>query len=76
VLAGRGAIGDPGVPLLLESYARRRAAQVLAMQTATDGLARLFSSPAPWLRALRNRGMSAVNALRPLKRLLAQPALR
>ncbi|HXX85378.1 MAG TPA: FAD-dependent monooxygenase [Casimicrobiaceae bacterium] len=76
VLAGRGAIDDPGAPILLESYARRRAAPVLAMQTATDGLARLFGTPAPWLRGLRNRGMSAVDAIGPLKKLLAQPALR
>jgi ubiquinone biosynthesis UbiH/UbiF/VisC/COQ6 family hydroxylase len=76
VLAGRGAIDDPGAPILLESYARRREGPVLAMQAATDGLARLFGAPAPWLRALRNRGMSAVDALRPLKQLLAQPALR
>ena len=76
VLAGRGAVGDPGTPILLERYARRRAAPVLAMQTVTDGLARLFDMPAPWVRALRNRGMRAVDAVGPLKRLLAQPALR
>jgi 2-polyprenylphenol 6-hydroxylase len=76
VLAGRGAIGDPGAPILLERYARQRAAPVLAMQTVTDGLARLFDLPAPWIRSLRNRGMSAVDAVGPLKRLLAQPALR
>ena len=75
-LSGSGAVGDPGAPLLLQSYLRRRAARVLAMQSATDGLARLFSVRQPWLRALRNRGMNAVHALTPLKRLLAQPALR
>ena len=57
-------------------YVRRRAAQVLAMQIATDGLNRLFGEQARWLSALRNRGMSMVDALGPLKRLLAQPALR
>ena len=76
VLAGRGAVGDPGAPILLERYAQRRAAPVLAMQTVTDGLARLFGIPAPWIRTLRNRGMRAVDAVGPLKRLLAQPALR
>ena len=75
-LRGRGAITDPGAPILLQSYVRRRAAAVLAMQAATDGLARLFRLSGPWMRALRNRGMSTVDALRPLKKLLAQPALR
>jgi len=76
-LAGFGdAVGDPGAPILLESYVRRRAAQVLAMQVATDGLNRLFGERARWLSALRNRGMSMVDALGPLKRMLAQPALR
>ncbi len=76
VLGGRGAVGDVGAPILLERYARRRAAPVLAMQTVTDGLVRLFGMPAPWAQFLRNRGMRAVDAVRPLKRLLAQPALR
>jgi 2-polyprenylphenol 6-hydroxylase len=76
VLAGRGAVGDPGAPILLERYAQRRAAPVLAMQSVTDGLARLFDMPAPWIKSLRNRGMRAVDAVGPLKRLLAQPALR
>jgi 2-polyprenylphenol 6-hydroxylase len=76
VLGGRGAVGDVGTPILLERYARRRAAPVLAMQTVTDGLVRLFGMPAPWAQVLRNRGMRAVDAVRPLKRLLAQPALR
>ncbi len=76
VLAGRGAIGDAGAPILLERYARRRAGPVLAMQTVTDGLVRLFAMSSPLAQLLRNRGMRAVDAVRPLKRLLAQPALR
>jgi 2-polyprenylphenol 6-hydroxylase len=76
VLADRGAVGDVGAPILLERYAQRRAAPVLAMQTVTDGLVRLFGLTSPWAQALRNRGMRAVDAVRPLKRLIAQPALR
>ncbi|MGH8800166.1 MAG: UbiH/UbiF family hydroxylase [Casimicrobiaceae bacterium] len=76
VLAERGAVTDAGADILLERYARRRAGPVLAMQAVTDGLVRLFDARTPWLRALRNRGMLAVDALAPLKRLLAQPALR
>jgi 2-polyprenylphenol 6-hydroxylase len=76
ILAGRGAVRDPGSSLLLQRYARRRLEPVLAMQGVTDGLVRLFGSRSPWIGALRNRGMSLVGTLGPLKRLLAQPALR
>ena len=76
ILGTRGPVGDAGAAILLERYARRRAGPVLAMQAVTDGLVRLFDVRASWLRALRNRGMSAVGAIGPLKRLLAQPALR
>jgi 2-polyprenyl-6-methoxyphenol hydroxylase-like FAD-dependent oxidoreductase len=76
VLAARGAVADPGAPILLERYARRRAAPVLAMQTVTDALVRLFDRPEPWVRSARNRGMALVDTVGPLRRLLAQPALR
>ena len=76
VLAERGPVADAGAALLLERYARRRAEPVRAMQAVTDGLVRLFGPPAPWMRALRNAGMSAVDRLPRLKRALAQPALR
>jgi len=76
VLAERGPVADPGAPVLLTRYARRRAEPVLAMQAVTDGLARLFGSTAPWLRVLRNAGLSAVDRLPVVKRVLAQPALR
>jgi 2-octaprenylphenol hydroxylase len=76
VLAERGPIDDPGTPILLARYARRRAEPVLAMQAVTDGLARLFGPPRPWLSALRNAGMAAVDRLPAVKRALAQPALR
>jgi len=76
VLAERGPIGDAGAPILLERFARRRAEPVLAMHTVTDGLVRLFGPRTPWLRALRNAGLSAVDRLPMIKRALAQPALR
>jgi 2-octaprenyl-6-methoxyphenol hydroxylase len=80
VLAGilheRGPVGDPGAPILLERYARRRAEPVLAMQTLTDALARVFGIDARWLAGLRNRGMSTIDRLGAVKRALAQPALR
>jgi 2-polyprenyl-6-methoxyphenol hydroxylase-like FAD-dependent oxidoreductase len=76
ILGARGPVRDAGAAILLERYARRRAAPVLAMQLVTDGLVRLFDVRSPWLRVLRNRGMRAVGALGMVKRLLAQPALR
>jgi 2-octaprenylphenol hydroxylase len=74
ILGAGLALGDVGAALLLERYARKRAWPVLAMQLVTDGLVHLFEPPA--LKGLRNSGMRAVAALTPLRRLLAQPALR
>lgn len=76
VLADRGPVADPGAPILLERYARLRAGPVLAMQSVTDGLARLFGARPAWVARLRNAGLAAVDRLPPVKRLLAQPALR
>ena len=76
VLAERGPVGDAGAPILLERFARRRAEPVLAMHTVTDGLVRMFGPRAPWLKTLRNVGLSAVDRLPIVKRALAQSALR
>ena len=67
---------DAGAPLLLERHARLRAEPVAAMQAVTDGLARLFGAQGRWVARLRNAGMAAVDRIPPLKRALAQPALR
>jgi len=75
VLAERGPATDPGASVLLERFARRRAGPVLAMQTVTDGLVRLFRPTDPWLKTLRNAGLTAVGRIPLLKRALAQPAL-
>jgi 2-polyprenyl-6-methoxyphenol hydroxylase-like FAD-dependent oxidoreductase len=66
------ALGDER---LLQRYARARAGPTRAMGQLTDGLLRLFASEAPLVRELRNRGLSLVNALPVLKRLLASQAL-
>ena len=76
VLAERGPVADAGAPILLERFSRRRAEPVLAMQAVTDGLARLFGRDVPWLKTLRNAGLSAVDRMPAVKRVLAQPALR
>jgi len=76
VLRDSGPVTDPGEALLLERFARRRRAPVLAMQLVTDGLARLFGTTQPLVRSMRNLGMTAVDWLPTAKRFLAQSALR
>ncbi len=60
---------------LLRRYARERAAPTWAMGQVTDGLQRLFSTTTPGFAELRNRGLTLVNHLPPLKRWLAARAL-
>jgi ubiquinone biosynthesis UbiH/UbiF/VisC/COQ6 family hydroxylase len=60
---------------LLRRYARDRLTPTWAMSQVTDGLLQLFATPMPVVRELRNRGLSLVNQLTPLKRWLANRAL-
>ena len=66
------ALGDE---TLLRRYARERAAPTQAMATLTDGLLHLFAQPQPLVRELRNRGLSLLNHLAPIKRFLTHRAL-
>ena len=61
---------------LLRRYVRERAAPTWAMGRVTDGLLTLFSSPQPAAQELRNRGLTLVNHVAPLKRWLVGRALR
>lgn len=63
-------------PRLLRRYLRERAAPTWAMAQMTDTLLQLFSHPAPAARELRNRGMTLVNHLPPLKRWLQARAIQ
>ena len=74
VLAGREPWRSPGDERLLRRYARRRAGPTQAMATMTDSLLHLFASEQPLVRELRNHGLTLVNNLPPLKRLLASRA--
>ncbi len=65
-------IGDERV---LARYARARKEDVLLMQLATDGLARLFGSDIEPLRAVRNLGLNLLDKLPGLKRRLISHAL-
>lgn len=62
-------------PRLLRRYTRERLVPTWAMGEVTDGLLQLFAHPAPAARELRNRGLTLVNRLTPLKRWLTARAL-
>jgi ubiquinone biosynthesis UbiH/UbiF/VisC/COQ6 family hydroxylase len=70
---------EPWRPLddarLLRRYVRERMLPTWAMGQVTDALLQLFSHPAPLARELRNRGLSLVNRLTPVKRWLTAKAL-
>ena len=70
---------EPWRPLadarLLRRYARERALPTWAMGRLTDGLLQLFAHPAPLARELRNRGLTLVDHLTPMKRWLTAKAL-
>jgi 2-polyprenyl-6-methoxyphenol hydroxylase-like FAD-dependent oxidoreductase len=75
VIAAREPWRALGDVRLLQRYARERALPTRAMGRLTDGLLHLFASPQPVIKELRNRGLSLVNALPPLKRVLTARAL-
>jgi 2-polyprenyl-6-methoxyphenol hydroxylase-like FAD-dependent oxidoreductase len=75
VIAEREPWRELGDEKLLRRYARARVTPTWAMGQLTDGLLQLFAHPAPAVRELRNRGMTLVNHLSPLKRWLTARAL-
>jgi 2-polyprenylphenol 6-hydroxylase len=68
-----------GLPLghlsMLERYQRRRKPDNLAMMAAMEAFKRLFASDDPVFRILRNRGMSTLNRLSPVKNELVRKAM-
>ncbi len=60
---------------VLQRYARGRKEDVVLMQMATDGLARLFGSQFAPLKKVRNLGMNLVNQLPLLKKHLIRQAM-
>ena len=60
---------------LLRRYARRRAGATQAMATVTDSLLHLFANELPLVRELRNRGLTLVNHVPAIKRLLTARAV-
>lgn len=66
---------DIGFERFLQRYQRARREETQLMQTATDGLRRLFRESVPGLRPLRNAGMRLTNQLPYLKNSLVRYAL-
>jgi 2-polyprenyl-6-methoxyphenol hydroxylase-like FAD-dependent oxidoreductase len=75
VIEQREAWRPLGDERLLRRYARERDVPTRAMGQLTDALLHLFASPQPVLRELRNRGLTLLNQLPPVKRFLAARAL-
>lgn len=65
----------PGEMSTLRRYQRRRKPENLAMLAAMEGFKRLFASEDPVLTVLRNRGLSAVDRLPPLKHQFVRRAM-
>jgi ubiquinone biosynthesis UbiH/UbiF/VisC/COQ6 family hydroxylase len=74
-LAAREPWRSLGDPKLGARYARRRRLPTWAMAQLSDALLHLFAHPAPLARTLRNRGLTLVDRLPPLKRLLTGQAV-
>lgn len=75
VLRKRGPQADCGDYALLRRYERARREDVLAMQVATDGLQKLFSSDAVFLARARNVGLKLVDRQPWLKSFLVHHAV-
>lgn len=75
IVAERGEHRDCGDSRVLSRYARARKEDILLMQLATDGLARLFGTDLAPVRMARNLGLNLVNRLPVLKRRLIGHAL-
>ena len=74
-LAAREAHRGLGDERVLARYDRARREDVLLMQAATDGLARLFGADLEPLRVARNLGLNLLNKLPMLKRRLMAHAM-
>jgi len=75
VIAAREPWRALGDEKLLRRYGRERLAPTWAMGQLTEGLLRLFAHEQPLVRELRNRGLTLVNHLSPVKRWLTARAL-
>lgn len=66
---------DIGDLRFLQRYQRARREETVLMQSATDGLRRLFRESSPGLRSLRNLGLNLTDGLPFIKNALVRYAL-
>lgn len=76
VLANREPFHGAGDMQVLRRYRRARAEPVAAMRVVTDGLHKLFTLRAAPIALLRNAGLTWVDAVPALKRVLVEHACR
>jgi 2-octaprenylphenol hydroxylase len=74
-IAGREEQRSIGDERMLARYARSRKEDILLMQLATDGLARLFSANIEPIRIARNLGLNLLDKLPMIKRRLMSHAM-
>jgi 2-polyprenyl-6-methoxyphenol hydroxylase-like FAD-dependent oxidoreductase len=75
VIAQREPFRSVGDERLLARHARERLLPTRLMGGLTDSLVHLFANDQPLLRELRNRGLTLVDHIAPLKRFLTSRAL-
>ena len=75
VIADREPWRQLGDERLLRRFERARALPNRRMALMTDGLQRLFAQDQPLVKELRNRGLTLLNHLAPIKRALTHRAL-
>jgi 2-polyprenylphenol 6-hydroxylase len=76
VLAERSPLARVGDLAVLRRYVRRRREDTRSMAAVTHGLEALFAADHAFFKALRNRGMGALNRVPMVKSLLAGQAMR
>ncbi|MCP5291169.1 MAG: UbiH/UbiF family hydroxylase [Burkholderiales bacterium] len=75
IIRKRGLQSDIGDFMLLRHYECARKEDILALETATDGLQKLFNNSDPTLARIRNLGLEITNHLPLIKNQLMQHAL-
>ena len=73
--APRTGIATAGTTACCAATSARARKTSLALELTTDGLEKLFASPAVWMAGLRNLGLTLVDAQAPLKNLLIRQAV-
>lgn len=75
IIRERGLQSDIGDFMLLRRYECARKEDILALETTTDGLQKLFNNSNPTLARIRNLGLEITNHLPLIKNQLMQHAL-